>query len=226
MAIGTFTDAVRAVPAERVQRHTLADRLFHWTTAVLILTLLFTAFAPILGWKFEWVPWHWISGVILTLVVLGYAVRAVWGLEFRVMAIDRDDLGNAVRAFGTAFGRAGAEPGKPGKYPVMQKLFYWSMAVWLPVLIVTGILMLAKLDTPFWHRNPYWLSEFMWGVVYTLHGFFALALLSLVMLHIYFALRPDKLYLLRSMIVGWITRSEYHDDFDSKRWIPPAVGDD
>ena len=92
------------------------------------------------------------------------------------------------------------------------------MAVWIPVLIVTGIPMLAKLDTPFWHRNPYWLSEFTWGLIYTVHGLFALAMLSLVMLHIYYALLPGKLYLLRSMTVGWITRSEYVEDFAPQRW--------
>ena len=37
-------------------------------------------------------------------------------------------------------------------------------------LVATGLLMLAKLDTPFWQRNPYWLSETTWGIVYTIHG--------------------------------------------------------
>lgn len=218
MATRTFADAIGAVPEERVLRHALAERLFHWVTAGLILTLLVSAFAPILGWKFDWVPIHWISGVILTLVILCYVVRAVWTFDFRSMMIDRNDLGNAMRALAMALDRKGPEPGKSGKYPLLQKLFYWSMAVWIPVLVVTGALMLAKLDTPFWQRNPYWLSEFTWGLIYTIHGIFALAMLALVMLHIYFAVRPEKIFLLRSMIVGWITRSEYLDNYDPKRW--------
>lgn len=220
MASQSFTNAtIRTVPEERIARHALPERLFHWLSAALVLTLLFSSFAPILGWRFDWVPYHWISGVLLTVVLIGYAVRALWSLDFRAMLIDWTDVGNARRAIALALGRERSEPGKPGKYPVLQKLFYWGMAVWLPVLTVTGLLMLAKLDTPFWQRNPYWLSEFTWGVIYTVHGVFALAMLSLVMLHIYFALQPGNIFLLRSMIVGWITRSEYLENYDARRWV-------
>src|SRR5271163_5165652 len=53
-----------------VLRHKLPDRLYHWTMAVAVLTLLFTAFAPILGWKFEWVTAHWIAGIVLAILVV------------------------------------------------------------------------------------------------------------------------------------------------------------
>ena len=50
-------------------RHRGADRLYHWLMAVSVLTLLGTAFLPILGWKFAWLDAHWIAGVVLVALV-------------------------------------------------------------------------------------------------------------------------------------------------------------
>src|SRR5215472_7079225 len=46
--------APAAAPAGTIVRHKLPDRAYHWLMAIAVLTLMFTAFAPILGWKFEW----------------------------------------------------------------------------------------------------------------------------------------------------------------------------
>ena len=67
---------------ERVLRHQLADRLYHWTMAAALLVCLFTAFLPILGWKFEWVTARWIAGIVLTAAVLFHMVRAVVWQDF------------------------------------------------------------------------------------------------------------------------------------------------
>jgi cytochrome b subunit of formate dehydrogenase len=223
MIAGAISASGAAVAAEdRVVRHPLRERVFHWSMAALIVTLSVSAFAPVIGWKFDWIPIHWISGVLFSLMIAGYIVGAAKGFDARAMIVDRTDIRNMFGTMALTFGRGTAAP-KPGKYPLMQKLFYWGMVVWIPALIVTGLLMLAKLDTPFWHRNPYWLSDFTWGVIYTLHGFLAVTMLGLVMMHVYFAIRPEKLYLLRSMIVGWITRSEYVENFDQTRWHPEPV---
>ena len=57
----------------------MTDRLYHWTMAAALLTCLFTAFLPILGWKFEWVTTHWIAGIVLTAAVLFHIVRpSLW----------------------------------------------------------------------------------------------------------------------------------------------------
>ncbi|MBT4718824.1 MAG: cytochrome b/b6 domain-containing protein, partial [Rhodospirillaceae bacterium] len=34
-------------------------------------------------------------------------------------------------------------------------------------------------------------------------------MLAMIIIHIYFAIRPEKLWITRSMIWGWITRAEY-----------------
>ena len=204
--------ASSAVSEQRVIRHPLAERLFHWVMAASVLTLLVTALAPVLGWQFDWVTIHWIAGLVLTFAVLYHIVRAIFILDFWSMMVDRADIRNAWRGIVWVLAGGGPAPTKPGKYPLMQKLFHWGMAGWLLVL------MLAKLDTPFWQRDPYWLSEFTWGVIYTIHGYFALTTVTLLIMHVYFAARPDKLFLLRSMLFGWITRREYVDNHDTARW--------
>jgi cytochrome b subunit of formate dehydrogenase len=213
-------------PDKRVVRHLLADRLFHWTLAASVLILLVTAFGPVLGWQFDWVPIHWITGVVLIAVILFHIVRALISLDFWSMMPDLQDLANAWRAAVLTLGGRAETPGKPGKYPLMQKLYHWGIAGWILVLVATGGLMLAKIDTPFWQRNPYFLSDFEWGIVYTIHDFFALGLLTLVMMHVYFAVRPDKIFLLRSMILGWMTRRDYRDNHDPRRWAPDSAESD
>src|SRR6185312_479026 len=77
-----------AVPAAgTVVRHKGPDRLYHWLMAAAVLTLMFTAFAPILGWKFEWDTPHWISGVVLTILVVIHIVRASIWQDFWAMVI-------------------------------------------------------------------------------------------------------------------------------------------
>ena len=46
-------------------RHRWPDRLFHWTMAALVAAELATAFLPVLGVAFNWVPIHWMAGVAL-----------------------------------------------------------------------------------------------------------------------------------------------------------------
>jgi len=55
-------------------------------------------------------------------------------------------------------------------------------------------------------------------VIYALHGFASMATVTLVMIHIYFALRPEEWWLTRSMFRGWITGKEYLDHCDGRRW--------
>ena len=125
-----------------ITRHAPVDRVFHWVTALAVLLLTGSAFLPILGLKFSWVPLHWITGVI----------------------------------------------------------------------------MLAKVDTPLWKRDPYLLEQSTWGIVYVLHGASALLILTLSLLHVYFSLLPEKRAYLRAMINGRMTREEAAEFHDPQRW--------
>ena len=205
-------------PNARLVRHHLIDRIYHWVMACSVLTLLVTAFAPRLGWNFEWVTTHWIAGVILSLLVIYHIVRAIGWQDVWAMFPALADISASCRAVGRMLSRNGPAAGLPGKYTLLQKLYHWGIAGLVLTLMTTGALMLSKIDSPFWQRNPYWLSEDNWGIVYTVHDFCALIVLPFVMIHVYFGLRPEKLWILRSMILGWITRGEYLANHDAKRW--------
>src|SRR5882757_7751314 len=67
---------------ERIPRHSLAARLFHWIMAASMFTLLFTAFLPKIGLQFDWVTYHWIAGSVLTVSVLFHIIHASFWLDF------------------------------------------------------------------------------------------------------------------------------------------------
>jgi formate dehydrogenase gamma subunit len=211
-------------PSEpRVVRHAMAERLFHWILAASFFTLIVSAFGPILGWQFDWVATHWVAGIVMTLAIVFHLGRALVSLEFWSMMVDRIDLRDVWRGLTTQLKGRGPLAGKPGKYELGQKLFHWGIAGVAVLLIATGLLMLAKLDTPFWQRNPYWLSETTWGIVYTIHGICATLAVPMIIVHVYFVLRPEHIHLLRTMVTGWETRREYLDDTDPARWRPEEI---
>jgi cytochrome b subunit of formate dehydrogenase len=204
--------------AERVIRHRIADRLYHWLMAACVLTLMGSAFFPIVGLKFEWVSLHWMTGVLLAALVSIHVVRALVWQDWRAMLPDGADMRNALRSIRRAGGGGGPPPGKPGKYNFLQKLYHFAIAFLVLAIVASGLLMLLKIDTPWWRRNPYWFDAGTWGVIYCAHGFAAMALVTFVMIHIYFALRPEEWWLTRSMFRGYVRRSEYADHCDSRRW--------
>ncbi len=201
----------------RVIRHRGIERLYHWLTAACVLTLLGTAFLPILDFKFDWVNVHWMAGVALGALVLIHIVRAVVWLDVWSMVVGPRDVVEAWSDTRELLG-AGGTPTLPGKYPVAQKLYHAFIAVAILALLATGALMMVKIDTPFWVRNPYFLSASTWGIVYVVHDFAALCVLALTMVHIYFALRPDKFWITRSMFTGSISQADYAANHDPERW--------
>jgi thiosulfate reductase cytochrome b subunit len=211
------------VGAGRVLRHHLADRLYHWIMAAALLTCLFSAFLPILGWKFEWVTLHWIAGIVLTAAVLFHIVRAVIWQDFWAMVIGPRDLRKCWRFLARSLRLGGSPPPRDAKYSPLQKIYHKLVALLVLAIIATGLLMLSKIDTPFWRRNPYWLADSQWGMIYAIHGLCAMAMITLLMAHIYFALRPEKLWMTRSMFHGWISREDYLRHHDPQRWPVDAA---
>ena len=45
-----------------------------------------------------------------------------------------------------------------------------------------------------------------WGLMYVLHGLAGVGLIALVMIHVYFAIRPEKRDITKSMIFGSMKR--------------------
>jgi formate dehydrogenase subunit gamma len=187
-----------------VIRHLPSDRILHWVFAVSIVVLLLTGIPPKLGVEFAWLQVHWITGMVLLAATLVHLARVFLLKPLLNMWIGSRDFMH----------------GKPGKFSLAQKLMHNGVALVALVAIVTGLLMLVRIDTPFWERDPYWLAADTWGLVYVLHGLAALCFVSIIMLHIYFSLRPEKRLYLRSIFKGWITRAEYEREHDPERWKP------
>jgi cytochrome b subunit of formate dehydrogenase len=198
----------------RVRRHGPLARAIHWIAAIATLGLLGTAFLPILGVKFGWVTAHWMLGLALTMAVLVHMVTAPFR-RLRAMGLGARDVERAAAALSP-----GKTPKLPGKYTLAQKLMHHAVAVAGLAAVGTGLLMMARIDTPFWRRNPYLLEADVWGLVYVVHGFSALAFVSLVILHVYFSLRPEKGFYLRAMLLGWMTREEHAGHHDPALWPP------
>ena len=192
----------------RVLRHETIDRLFHWIMAGSILLLILTGVAPIVGLRIAWLNWHWIAGLVLTFVVIFHIVRSLFWQDFKSMILGPRD-------FGEPFDSAK----KPGKYSFEQKGMHWAVTVVVLAVIVTGLLMFIQIDTPFWNRTNS-MPESQLGLVFLLHGLSTLALVALAATHIYFALRPEKLFYTRSMISGWISEDEMTANHDTSRWSP------
>ena len=139
------------------------------------------------------------------------------------MLIGLRDLRAAVQATQWVLRLRAQTPDRPGRYPLLQKLYHHGIAILILLTVVTGIPMMAKIDGPFWTRDPYLLSNGTWAVIYVVHDLAAMAVLAAVMIHVYFAIRPEKLWITCSMIFGWITRSDYLAHHDPALWQAATV---
>ena len=225
LEVGDRQAALKSLPV-KIVRHNIASRSFHWIMALSVLTLLFTAFLPLLGLKFPWVTAHWIAGFVLTGAVLFHLVHTTFFKSLGLMWIDAVDR----RALWTSL-RQLLDPQKPnpprsGKNPVENKLFHHGVATATLITVVTGLIMMAKVDTPWWNRNPYLLSDEVWGIVYLLHDLGSIGLIAMVVVHLYFAFRPDKLWITLSMFRGWISRERFLERHDPALWPPRSVKED
>jgi cytochrome b subunit of formate dehydrogenase len=203
----------------RIPRHSLAARLFHWIMAAAMFVLLFTAFLPKVGIQFNWVTYHWIAGTVLTISILFHIVHATFYLDFWSIWPDRSDLEDAWKRFQRFIGKRAESPRKFAKYPLENKLYHGVVMLSGLAVIVTGICMMFRVRTVFFPRNPYLFSDMTWGMMYVFHGLAGVGLITLTIVHVYFAVRPEKLPITASMIVGSMSREFYLKEYDPKRWV-------
>jgi cytochrome b subunit of formate dehydrogenase len=108
--------------------------------------------------------------------------------------------------------------GRPaGKYTLAQKLMHLGWMVAVLVGIVTGLILMVKAGVPFLERNPYMYSLKAWGVLTLLHDLAALLAVFLILVHVYFAIIPEKRAYLRAMVAGWVTREDLKREHDLDR---------
>ena len=192
---------------KHVQRHELVDRIMHWVMAISVIALLVTGVLPIVGIEFAWLTLHWIAGLILTAAVLFHVIRSVLQKDLESIMIRTSDLKEPFD-----------EKLKPGKYSLAQKGMHGAVTIATVLVIISGLFMFAMIDTPWWDRTNS-LSEATLGWMFFIHGLSTLALIALIVFHLYFTLRPEKLFYLRSMIKGWISEDELSANHDPQRWV-------
>lgn len=207
---------------DRIPRHSLAARLFHWVMAGAMFVLLFTAFLPVVGIQFPWVTWHWIAGLVLTASILYHIIHATFWLDFWSIWVGPKDIPEFKAEILRELGHDVPGP-KPGKYPLGNRLYHLVIVIAGFAVIVTGLFMMVRVRTPFFTRDPYLFSDATWGLTYVLHGFAGVGLVGLVIAHVYFAVRPDKWWITKSMLLGWITRRQYLEHHEPQRW-PVGTG--
>ena len=211
-------EVIARIP-KHIPRHSLVARMFHWIMAASMLTLLFTAFLPRVGVQFQWVTYHWIAGAVLTVSILFHVIHASFWLDFWSIWPDGTDVEDARRRVLRFFGRSAPPPRKFAKYPLENKLFHGVIILCGLSVIVTGVFMMFRVRTIFFPRNPYLFGDMTWGLMYVLHGLAGVGLIALVMMHVYFGLRPEKLPITKSMIFGWMDRDFYLQEHDPQRWV-------
>jgi cytochrome b subunit of formate dehydrogenase len=206
-----------AIP-EKVKRHSLAARLFHWIMAAAMLVLLFSAFLPKIGVQFNWITWHWIAGLVLIASIIFHIIHATFFMDFWSIWPDKIDLVDAKNRALLMAGKSAPLPRKFAKYPFENKMYHLAIVFAGLSVACTGAFMLFRIHTPFLTRNPYLFSDMTWGLMYVLHGLAGVGLIALVTVHIYFAVRPEKLDITKSMIFGTMSREYYLEEHDPARW--------
>ena len=86
-------------------------------------------------------------------------------------------------------------------------------------MIGTGLVLMLRIDSMFWPRNAYFLADETWGLMYVIHGLGGVLFVTLTLTHVYFAVRPDKFWLTKSMIFGYVDRDRYLEHHDPERWV-------
>jgi cytochrome b subunit of formate dehydrogenase len=211
-------EAVASGIPDRVPRHSLAARLFHWIMAASMFTLLITAFLPKVGVQFNWVVYHWLAGLVLTVSILFHIVHATFFLDFWSIWPDMTDLKDAKNRTLRFFGKDAPLPNKFAKYPLENKLYHGVIMLAGLAVAITGLFMMKRVQTGIFVRNPYLFTDMTWGMMYVLHGLAGVGLISLVMVHVYMGIRPEKLPITKSMIFGWMSKDFYLEEHDTGRW--------
>jgi formate dehydrogenase subunit gamma len=191
---------------KRVKRHEGIDRAFHWIMAGSVLVLIVTGILPIIDVRVAWLNIHWIAGLVLTFVSIFHIIRAIFWQDFKSMLLGPAD-----------FKEPFDETIKPGKYSFEQKGMHWAMTFLVLSVIGTGVILFLQIDSPWWDRVNQTNEAFL-GLMFLLHGTATLALVAFTAIHIYFAVRPEKIFYTRSMVTGWISEDEMKANHDKDKW--------
>ena len=141
---GTISETLLKQLPEKILRHSVASRLFHWVMAASVLTLVFTALVTDLGRQVFPGDRHWIAGLGATAAIIFHIIHASLWKGLSPMWINSQDLSDGWLVIKQVLGSTGPAPGKPGKNPLENKLFHHVVATATLAAIITGLIMMAK----------------------------------------------------------------------------------
>lgn len=199
---------------EGIERHTLFQRIFHWSNTVAVITLaisgwmIYQPLSPVRAAS-VWFFWHRWAVVFL---LVGLAFHSVYE-SFIVhrpnpMAVSLAQAERILAILKNFFGFSNFYP-RLGKYHPGQIFFHWLVAGNLFLLTLTGFVIWK----PFRDLLPLSLLGLGWSFIFynrLLHGFFSATLIASLFAHIYFALLIKKNWKeAKSMFTGRVPSHEY-----------------
>lgn len=225
---------------EEVDRFSMAQRASHWIMAISVFALMVSGFiimnSQVTVRAFLGISWLNVH-IVSSLVLIGYvgfhlghvAYKGTWS----EMWFGRRDARDLWVRFRNLLNLTEDYP-RQFKYPSAQKLLHWGVTGATLGLILTGLVLLRRVSLqPLWSATREFsvlgirfglgtgdaMGLVSWSFV--LHDFLAIATVSLVMGHIYFALRPNEWAITRSMITGTVDVDHYAEKYSPASW---AVG--
>lgn len=187
----------RNTPAEQLLRFDRVERAAHWLTALVVITLIATglilyipSLSAAVGRRLLIEDIHVFAGISVFVPILG-AIAGRWGSRLRSDLVSMNRFSKADRAWLRSFGRRGQR--EIGKFNPGQKLNTFGIAGLLGVLLLTGLIL---------RWGNFVSVQWRTGATFT-HDWFALALVVLVVGHIFFAAAHPAA--LRSMVTGRVT---------------------
>lgn len=202
---------------ERIERHTLFQRIYHWANALAVITL------TISGWMIYhpqknpptgtpaslWFYWHrW--GVALLLVGLLFHViyESFIVRRSNPMVFNRAEVKRILSILKSFFGLSKSYP-LAGKYHPGQIFLHWIVVGNIFLLILTGFVIWK----PFRDLLPLAFFGLGWDFIFysrLLHGFLSATLIPSLIGHMYFALLIKKNWTeTESMFTGYVPLREY-----------------
>lgn len=235
---------------DEVHRFTTTQRASHWIMAISVFLLMLSGFV-MMNPNFtirgiagvSWLDIH----IIFSIVFIGYFVFHIGHVAYKgtwmEMWFGRRDIEDQLVRLKNFVGISDEYP-RQFKYPSAQKLLHLGVAVLSIGVIVTGLVLLRRVEVPYlwgYTREFTFLGiEFglrtgdaSWGLVtwsFVLHDLAAILLVALVIGHIYFAIRPDEWPVSKSMVTGTIPVETYAEKYSPRSWAvsgrPRADGGD
>lgn len=184
---------------DTIVRYTAPERINHWVTAFCFML------AAISGLGFFFPSFNWLMQIMGTpqLARILHPLRRdyvclVYHHVFPLLAPQSNQSDDIFWAKNIRKIVVNEEVGDTGRYNFGQKCVFWAAIIFLVLLLVSGVII--------W--RPYFAPAFSIPVIrfaLMLHSFAAVALIVVIMVHIYAALWVKGT--ITAMVEGWVTSS-------------------